>query len=343
MKFFIEIGHPANVHYFKNFIFKIKELGHSVIVIARDSDVTFSLLESYGIVYISRGKGKKSLFGKLTYLIKVNVRLLFLSIKEKPDFHISMSSPYALLSSFFSKAKYIVFDDTEVGKFEQFIYKRYADNILTPIFFNKYINKKHQKFNGFMELFYLHPDVYKPSLKFFNDLKIEKEVKYVLIRLVSWEATHDINESGLNEKDLRKVISLCEKHGYKVFISAQGKLHQDFLKYELKIEPHLLHDLLYYASLYIGEGATTASECVMLGTPAVYINSIDAGTIEEQTKSGLLSSYRNYDSQSEKEIERILRSNKTKDQYLQLRDQFLSDKLNMTEYLVDIVENYYKL
>ena len=45
MKFFIEIGHPANVHYFKNFIFKINELGHSVIVIARDSDVTFSVKE----------------------------------------------------------------------------------------------------------------------------------------------------------------------------------------------------------------------------------------------------------------------------------------------------------
>lgn len=342
MKFFIEIGHPANVHYFKNFIFKMQEIDHTVVVIARDSDVTFSLLENYGIDYISRGKGKKSLFGKLMYLIVVSLKLLSLTLKEKPDFHISMSSPYAFLSSFFSKTKYIVFDDTEVGKFEQSIYKRYADEILTPVFFQKTINHKHKKFNGFMELFYLHPQVFKPSKEIFSVLGINETTRFVLIRLVSWEATHDINECGISKDDLCKIINLCEEQGMKVYISSQGKLDEQFTSYELKIEPHYLHDLLYNAVMYIGEGATTASECVMLGTPAVYVNSIDAGTIEEQTRSGLLFSYRNYSAESEETIERLLKSDRTKKDYNNLRDQFLSDKLNMTDYLINLVTYYNK-
>ncbi|MFW5804449.1 MAG: DUF354 domain-containing protein, partial [bacterium] len=35
MKILIDIGHPAHVHYFKNFITKMSQKGHSFIVIAR--------------------------------------------------------------------------------------------------------------------------------------------------------------------------------------------------------------------------------------------------------------------------------------------------------------------
>ena len=46
--------------------------------------------------------------------------------------------------------------------------------------------------------------------------------------------------------------------------------------------------------MYIGEGATTASESCLMGTPAIYVNTISAGTIEEQEKSGLLFNYRSF-------------------------------------------------
>ncbi len=35
--------------------------------------------------------------------------------------------------------------------------------------------------------------------------------------------------------------------------------------------------LLAYATLFIGEGATMASECAVLGTPAIYVNSLQLG------------------------------------------------------------------
>ena len=49
---------------------------------------------------------------------------------------------------------------------------------------------------------------------------------------------------------------------------------------------------VYQLDLYIGEGATMASECAMLGTPAMYINTLGAGTLEEQEKYGLIFCYK---------------------------------------------------
>jgi len=52
-----------------------------------------------------------------------------------------------------------------------------------------------------------------------------------------------------------------------------------------------------------------ASECAMLGTPAIYVNSLTAGTLEEQVKYGLLFSYRNSDGILDKAEELLNDSN----------------------------------
>ena len=63
MKIFIDIGHPAHVHYFKNLVYNLKKSGHDLFITAREKDVTHQLLDNYNIPYTSRGKGKSSLVG----------------------------------------------------------------------------------------------------------------------------------------------------------------------------------------------------------------------------------------------------------------------------------------
>ena len=58
---------------------------------------------------------------------------------------------------------------------------------------------------------------------------------------------------------------------------AKNPLPPEFDKYAFKLAPDRLHHALFYATMYIGEGATTASECAMLGTPALYVNTISVG------------------------------------------------------------------
>jgi len=67
MRIVIDLGHPAHVHYFKNFIEIMKSKGHDFLIAARDKDVTHKLLSSYGIKYKSRGRGRNKLIGKAIY------------------------------------------------------------------------------------------------------------------------------------------------------------------------------------------------------------------------------------------------------------------------------------
>ena len=64
MRIFLDIGHPAHVHYFKNLIKNLKIKGNKFLITAREKDVTHELLNNYNIPYISRGRGSSGLLGK---------------------------------------------------------------------------------------------------------------------------------------------------------------------------------------------------------------------------------------------------------------------------------------
>lgn len=51
MRILVDIGHPAHVHFFKNFSREIKRRGHKFIATARDKDVALHLLKECGIEY----------------------------------------------------------------------------------------------------------------------------------------------------------------------------------------------------------------------------------------------------------------------------------------------------
>ena len=61
MKIFIDIGHPAHVHYFKNFIWIMQEKGHVVYISARNKEVALDLLDYYKIHYFNRIQVRKGL------------------------------------------------------------------------------------------------------------------------------------------------------------------------------------------------------------------------------------------------------------------------------------------
>jgi len=72
MRILIDIGHPAHVHYFKNFIWIMQQKGHEFCITARNKEVAFVLLKKYGFNFYKRGQGAKSIPGKIFYLIKAD-------------------------------------------------------------------------------------------------------------------------------------------------------------------------------------------------------------------------------------------------------------------------------
>ena len=83
-----------------------------------------------------------------------------------------------------------------------------------------------------------------------------------------------------------------------------------------------------------------ASECAMLGIPAIYVNSLDAGTLREQEdKYQLIHGFRSSEGVIEKVLE-IINSPDTRSIYQLRRNKMLSEKIDPTAFLVWFVENY---
>jgi predicted glycosyltransferase len=341
MRIFIDIGHPAHVHYFKNFIKIMESKGHTIFVSARERSIIFLLLNEYKIVFYNRGKGRDSIIGKLIYMIVADFKLLSKAIKFKPDLFISFASPYAAQTSWLMRRPHIVIDDTEHARFGHFFYKPFSKVFLNPSCFQKDFGKKQVRFNSYSELFYLHPNYLSEYSGVWKILGITENDKFALLRFVSWKANHDIGHSGLDLNTKMKLVTLLEENDYKVFISAESENAEPiFEKYLVKFNPALIHFVLKKADILITEGATMASECAMLGTPSIYINSLDAGTLREQEdRYQLVHGFRTSVGVIEKVFE-IIKTHGLNNIYQLRQEKMLSEKIDATAFLVWFIEKY---
>jgi predicted glycosyltransferase len=341
MKIFIDLGHPAHVHYFKNFIIQMKDRGHTIFVSARDRSIIFILLNKYKIPYYNRGKGRDGVVGKLFYMIGADLKLISRAIEFKPDMFISFASPYAAQVAWLLKKPHIVLDDTEHARFGHLFYKPFSRTFLNPSCFQKNFGKKQVRYKSYTELFYLHPDKFKKAANIMTLLGIKANDKFALLRFVSWKANHDRGHSGLDLPTKTKLVDLLIENNYKVFISAEAEKKDKFFdRYMIRISPELIHSVMEQADLLVTEGATMASECAMLGTPAIYVNSLDAGTLREQEdKYQLIHGFRSSVGVLEK-VSELINTPDLKSIYKLRRDKMLSEKIDPTAFLVWFVENY---
>jgi predicted glycosyltransferase len=136
-----------------------------------------------------------------------------------------------------------------------------------------------------------------------------------------------------------KLVSLLESLNYKVFISSESdKIADVFKPYLLKSPPENIHHIMAFASLLITEGATMASESAMLGVPALYVNSLDAGTLRDlEDKYQLIYGFRTPENVLEKTKE-ILNNPLAKELYQNRRKKLLSETIDPTTFLINLSE-----
>jgi len=336
-KVLFDINHPAHVHFFKNSIFQLKEKGFDVYVSSTTKEISEELLNKYNIQYTNIGAYRKGLFFKFVDFIIIGLRFIFFVRKIKPDYILSISSarPFGTLVS---KAKFYVFTDTEHATEQIKLFKPFATKIFTPDCFKSDLGMKQVRYNGYHELAYLHPNWFTPNPEVLKEVGLTENDTFFILRFVSWDATHDIGQQGLSIENKRKLIEKLKTYG-KIIISSEKKLPIEFEEYSMKICPTKMHNLLYYTTLFIGEGATMASECAVLGTPAIYINSLDAGTLQEQTNLGLIYSFRT-DNEVIELVEEMFVNNKlNKEQARKSSKKFILDKVDVTKFIISLVEN----
>ena len=344
MKILIEISHPAHVHYFRNFIKLMKNNGHALIIVAKDKEVTFKLLDLYNINYYSLGKSKNNIFSKVIGLLIDDIKLLKHSFKVRPDIYLSFSSPYVGHIAMLMNKPHIVFDDTEHATLEHIMYKPFASKIITPKSFLKNLGKKHFKFNSIFELCYLHPNYFKEDLSILKKVNIKIDEKFVILRFISWDAIHDKGQEGLSVDMKRRVIKELSKYA-KVLITSECELPDEFKKYQINIKPNQIHSLMFYADLFFGESGTMAVEAALLGTPSVRVSTLAPylGNFRElQDTYDLLYFFSSANKGLEKSIE-LIKDENSKKKWIEKKNKFINDKIDTTSFMIDLIENYHNL
>ena len=191
MRIVIDIGHPAHVHYFRNFIACMKERGHEFLIIARHRREAVELLRAVGINFHDRGAGADTTLGKLAYLPVGDVRVLRAGRRFGADLYLSFGSMYAAHAASLSRRPHIAFDDTEFSTKGRRLYAPFTELICTPACFRCDLGPKQLRFDGLMELCYLHPNWFRPDASVREELGVEENERYAIVRFVAWKAIHD--------------------------------------------------------------------------------------------------------------------------------------------------------
>ena len=343
MKYLFDIGHPAEVHTFRNVIQNLQDKGHDTLITVRDKEMTLYLLDHYKIPYVSTGKNLRSKSGKAWSFIRNDLKILKAAISFKPDLIINFFSPFAAHVGKLLKIPVIGFHDTEHANLTIRLAKPFTDTIVVPSCYKReYPGKNVIKFNGNFELAYLHPEYFQPDNSIFKILGLKDNEKYVLLRFVTHTSMHDKGHKGFTDEEK---IKITEKFsGYaKIFISSEIQLPDKLKKYELKIPPERIHDVINFASLLFGESATMASEAAVLGTPAIFFDFSGRGyTDEEEQKYGLVFNYKNTEEDRElailKGIDIISANNRKK--WIDSKERLLSDTINVSAFMTWFIESY---
>lgn len=295
MRVLIDIGHPAHVHFFRRPIELLRERGHQILITSRKKEIAADLLDAYGMEHISlsREGGKTGLLGEL---VLRDFRLWRVVRRWKPDVMAAIGGIFIAHAGALARVPSLVFYDTENAKLQNLLTYPLATRVIVPRCYSAWTPKARElRYPGYHELSYLRPPHFlaRSDLALANGVDADRPT--YLVRLVAWKANHDIGERGLSHDAVRKVVGQLGMHG-KVLISAESPLPEDLEAYRYRGDPALIHHVMAHCAGFFGESATMASECAVLGVPAVYAANTGRGyTDEQETRYGLVHNARSLD------------------------------------------------
>ncbi len=340
MKILIDIGHPAHVHFFAAPIKIWQAQGCDVIITSRHKEIATDLLDAKNLPHIVLSSMTDGGFaGMAKELLQRDKRLYQMVRREKPDILTGIGGIFIAHVGLVSRTPSIVFYDTENAKLSNLITYPFCSLVAAPACYNAWLPQRHLKYPGYHELSYLHPDYFKPSIKTAVECGLDPEKPTFLIRTVSWQANHDISEQGWNADLLRQTVNYLAERG-KVLISAEGNLPADLIKYRYKGAADKMHHLMGHLALFVGESATMASECAVMGVPAIYAAETGRGYTDEQEKSyGLVKNVRMLEWPNlQAALTEMLAT--PADKWRAARAKLLREKIDVARFVAELVTGY---
>lgn len=346
MKFAFYFGHPAQFLFVKQTIADLIDNGHEVLIQIKKKDVLEELLKSSSFEYtnIQPQERKNSKMAALSGLIKRNRKILPALRKFQPELLISSDASYAQLGLLLRiPCITILEDDYKVIKKLALLSYPFTTTILCPEVCNVgRWGKKKVGYNGYMKLAYLHPSVFVPNKEVMKKYVLPE--KYAIIRLAQLTAYHDEGMKGISEGLLISIIAQLKKNGITPIISAEGKVDERYAPLLLNIDASDMHSILAHAKLLICDSQSMSVEASMLGIPSLRYSSFSGriSVLEELehhfgltfgfpvSKSAALLS----------QLETVLEMDDFEAVFQQRRQNMLSEKINVSDFLFWFFTNY---
>ncbi len=346
MNVLIDIGHPAHVHMFRCFAHEMINRGHQVLFTIRDKEFEKKLLDAEGLPYVNLGRKKTGKLSRLWFNFQCECKVLRIARRFKADLFLSHGSVVAAHVARMLGKPAIAFEDT--FNMEQVrMYLPFTSVVLTSDYEHPIHDARVLKYPGYNELLYLHPHRFTPMKReeVCRLLGIEPEERYVLMRFVSWHATHDKGHKGVSMENKVEAVRQMSRYA-RVFISSESPLPEELAAYKLPTAPELIGHVLAHATLVFGESATMVSEAAMLGVPGIYLD--DTGryyTRDQQQRYGLCWCYTESPADQQSAIAQAVsllsrEPDALAKQMHAASSKLLSEKIDCTGFLTWFIENY---
>lgn len=338
MKFLFDLNHPAHVHFFRHPMALLRERGHQIVVTSRDKDMALPLLEELGIGHevlsaLKKG-GALSLAGELA---RRDAALYHVAKRHRVQAMAAIGGTFIAHVGRVTGIPSLVFYDTENATLQNLITYPFAHRVVVPRCYGGWLPRRHLRYDGYHELAYLRPNRFMPdkSVAIRNGLDSARDNFF--LRVVSWQANHDVLESGWSVALLRQLVSWLARLG-KVHVSSEAELPADLAEHAYQGRVSEVHHLMAHCRLFVGESATMASECAVLGVPAIYAAHTGRGyTDEQEARYGLVGNVRRLEWDAlVRAMEDLLA--RPAAVYGERRERLLADTIDVAEYAANLVE-----
>lgn len=340
MRILVDITHPAHAHFFRHAIDLWRSRGHRVLITSRGKDITIELLDSFGLQHDDLGPARSGLAG-LTIELPVRTARLCRRVRRfRPDVMTAIGGVFIAQAGWLRRVPSVVFYDTENAWLSNLLTYPFCTVLSTPrCYEGKVPRGKHDSYPGYHELAYTHPKRFRPDPSVLPRFGLAPEQPFIVMRLVSWGAAHDVTDHGFTH--IERAVRSLEAFG-RVLISSERTLPAALEPLRIDVSPELVHHLLSYARLFIGESATMASESATLGTPALFVStSVRGYTNEQEREYDLAYTFSDPTSAQTDAIAKaveILSDSTSKAKWAAKRERMLADTIDVTEHVVELVE-----
>lgn len=344
MRVLIDILHPAHVHVFRNLARELTARGHSVRFTLREKECARALLDQYGIDYEVLSRQRHGA-GLAVELATRSAKLARIVARFRPHFLAGVMGPSIALVGRWRRllgdpVRTAIFYDTEMAAITNWFAYPLADYVCTPDCYQSAVRGRHIRYPGYHELAYLHPRRFTPDAEVVRRAGIDPRARYFVVRFVSYGASHDLGTTGISTAQKIALVQRLAARG-RVVISSESPLPTALEPYRLAIPAADIHHILAGAALLVGESATMASECAVLGVPAVYVSPVGRGyTDEEESRYGLVRNFTGARFRDDwlAQVQALADDPLLSQRAHAARARLLSDKVDTTSWMVDFFE-----